>query len=159
MYSSHSWMPWEPVSGLEILNSLAKFWSLTMPVSVLFFSLSWPLLFCSFMADPPLAPPDNFIYWTLNYSTEASGPGSYFVNTSSLIHWQFNPHRVILFLTFPVPKRAHLSLQAQTTSPPGGWALEGHNAGLGQADVGPSSSWPVVCVPLGEWFLSQSLVY
>ena len=66
MYSPHSWMLREPVSGLEILNSLAQFWFLTVPGSVLFLicliSLSISVL--SWLSHPK--PHLTTIYWILN---------------------------------------------------------------------------------------------
>lgn len=161
-------MPCNPVSSLEILDSSAKF---SFPnyacVCLAFICLdlcfpvpSWPTHPQSYLT--------TLFIWTWN--RVHLGPKIYLdiecipqkllawellINISSLIYWHFNLCRVILFLTLPHPTGAHVSLQEPTTFPSGWWALKEHNIDFGEADVGPSSSWPVVSV----WFLSQSVVY
>lgn len=59
-------MPREPVSGLEILNSLAEFWFLTVPGSVLFLICLISLSFSvrSWLTHPK--PHLTTMYWILN---------------------------------------------------------------------------------------------
>lgn len=123
--------------------------------------LPWPLLAWPSLADPPPA------HWQLYLDIEyiPSGDRRSFwawellVDSSSLIHRQFSPHRVILLLTFPLPIGAHLSPQRHDNFLIWMVSPGGTQSSFGWGGPGPSSFSPIVCVLLSELFLSQSLEY
>lgn len=159
MYSSCRQVAWEPVSGLEIPSSLAEFQSLDCACVCFVFiylGLSFPVL--SQLNHPS---PIWWLYLDIEYVPSGDGRSFWIwellVDSSSLTHWQFNPERVTLLLTFPVPQGARLNLLGHGNFPVWTVSPAGAPLGSGKANLGPSCSSPIACVLLGELFVPQSL--